>query len=382
MSVTVDLHTLALALSLFLPLALILVLSLTLFVRNPPHLHPRAGRAVVQDHANEPTRNTTLPGRDPTPVSIQQSQTHLKVNNGHINSSISRYDTYLLFHRLRYSASRSRHALGQEAAGSHHEGAMTGQAGRLLPSTSVSVVSAILRPWTPDRSNTPPRTLPASTSTEDLHGSLTSVPSELGTGKRVQGVAGLGSMALRGTPSLPGSSRDSLTAPSSRLSSLTPSPRSSVAPSTPPSSSSATSTTITSAASTMIFSAPSAPTVRPKKPSSPFFQSDAPYLLAGLPNPSECVDLQVGDGFLHTATGFSPPKYQLWLWSVDDDGCTFFRPVAVGDTRDDGKRLHLSLKNKTPRWVTDKHFRQSTPTKATGNAKSTGKTGGLQFTAI
>ncbi len=94
--------------------------------------------------------------------------------------------------------------------------------------------------------------------------------------------------------------------------------------------------------------------------------------------------MQVGDGFLHTATGFSPPKYQLWIWSVDDDSCAFWKPVAIGDTRDDGKRLHLSPKNKTPRWVTDKHFRQAgtPPSKTAEHAKSAVKTGGLDFTII
>ncbi|OJT09928.1 hypothetical protein TRAPUB_13595 [Trametes pubescens] len=89
---------------------------------------------------------------------------------------------------------------------------------------------------------------------------------------------------------------------------------------------------------------------------SPFFQSEATFLLTGFPDPSSCRGLHFGDVFLHTATRFSPPKYQLWLWTTDGDGCAIWNPVAVGHTRDDGKRLTLSPETKSLSWVTDKHF--------------------------
>ncbi|KAJ2956624.1 hypothetical protein NUW54_g14652 [Trametes sanguinea] len=92
-----------------------------------------------------------------------------------------------------------------------------------------------------------------------------------------------------------------------------------------------------------------------------FFESKLEHLLQDLPDASEFQNLQVGDVFRHTAQAFNPPKHQLWLREVRDDGDQYWQPVKIGHPHPKykGKVLWLTNVLKEPSWVTLGYYKRA-----------------------
>lgn len=67
--------------------------------------------------------------------------------------------------------------------------------------------------------------------------------------------------------------------------------------------------------------------------------------------------IAVGNIYRYIAYDHTPPVYQLWLRVAGADGRPFWKPVAVGYEREDGRKLILTLSKKNPSWVQESRFK-------------------------
>ncbi|KAJ2972922.1 hypothetical protein NUW54_g12166 [Trametes sanguinea] len=106
-----------------------------------------------------------------------------------------------------------------------------------------------------------------------------------------------------------------------------------------------------------------------------FFQSRKEQVLDGPPDAAECENLKCGDIFCHVVEAFNPPKCQLWLRELQDDGCKHWRSVKIGHPHPElrGKYLWLTREKKEPSWVTDGYLKRA---QKQGQQTATPKKGG------
>ncbi|KAI0644130.1 hypothetical protein C8Q79DRAFT_927957 [Trametes meyenii] len=64
---------------------------------------------------------------------------------------------------------------------------------------------------------------------------------------------------------------------------------------------------------------------------------------------SSIPELALGDLFCDRVVGVDTPR--LWIWAAVGDKPLFWRPIAEGDIREDGRRLSITPKLKCPSWV-------------------------------
>ncbi|KAI0666484.1 hypothetical protein C8Q78DRAFT_984230 [Trametes maxima] len=67
------------------------------------------------------------------------------------------------------------------------------------------------------------------------------------------------------------------------------------------------------------------------------------------PSLSNKPELAINDLFCNRITGVDMPR--LWIWTSDGDKPPFWKPISEGDTREDGRRLSITPKQKRPSWV-------------------------------
>ncbi|KAI0375841.1 hypothetical protein BV20DRAFT_976327 [Pilatotrama ljubarskyi] len=324
----------------------------------------RAGRAITEVDVQFSTRSAVIPRQPPS--TSHQPQEIPTISRTFSNSVVQRRPP--------------RHDISE--AGPQQEPSSDGGGGGSEPPKLQSIV-----PDPAHRSPAPPTSPPSTPRTSQPAQSVHRPPTPGPSRHRADGIAhdatdisiSQASRRVDAEPAL--SLRAPSRAPSSRLSSLTPSPRSSPVPSACPQTP-ATSPLATTPTSTPKTAISSVTTVyddssddegfryrrRSKSKTSNsggtaardggYFKSEASHLMTSPPDASECRRLQVGDVFVHAAKGFNPPKHQVWLWTPSDDGSAYWRPIALGYVRDDGKRLNLSAQKKDPSWVTEKYFRR------------------------
>ncbi|KAI0351500.1 hypothetical protein OH77DRAFT_1524039 [Trametes cingulata] len=102
-----------------------------------------------------------------------------------------------------------------------------------------------------------------------------------------------------------------------------------------------------------------------------WFEDQSPGLVMAPPAPTLLPNLTIGDVFLHRTS--DPDKYQLWLWCADGDSLPFWREVAVGYVREDGKVLILTEKKQQPSWVSKQYYKRIASQKEADSSQSTPK---------
>ncbi|TFK92431.1 hypothetical protein K466DRAFT_595193 [Polyporus arcularius HHB13444] len=85
----------------------------------------------------------------------------------------------------------------------------------------------------------------------------------------------------------------------------------------------------------------------------------ARFINAPPPSPSLAEAPRIGDIFLHIATGFDRPNYQMFLRVEGIDGRPGWWPVNKGYRRADGYRLNVTLVSQEPSWVKDSQYNKT-----------------------